>query len=91
MMIVTHSRIESPWNWDLQSKAAVCFNSFRNACAEQYSSSKSSIYRLNHHHSLCCPPAHPEHQAYRFTSDIHGHVPIPIRQAAVERFSPIHF
>jgi hypothetical protein len=91
MMIVADSRIESPWNWDLQSRRAVSFNSFRKACTEQYRSFKSSIHHLNHHQNLCCLPVTP--RASRLSlyfrhlwahSNTH-------KEAAVERFSPIHF
>jgi|HubBroStandDraft_6_1064221.scaffolds.fasta_scaffold73171_2 hypothetical protein len=91
MMIVTDSRIESRWNWYSQSKPAVCFNGFRDARAKQYRSSKHSNYRSKANQDLVEFPPTPQLQVLRFTSKIHRHISMPIRQAAVERFSPIHF
>jgi len=91
MTIVTDSRIESRWNWYAQSKPAVCFNGFRDAPAKQYRSSKHSNYGSKANQDLVEFPPTPQLQVLRFTSKIHRHISMPIQQAAVERFSPIHF
>jgi hypothetical protein len=91
MIILTDSRIESRWNWDSQSKPAVCFNGFRVAGAKQYRSSKHSNDRLKAHQDLIGIPLTPQLHLLRLTSRIPWHISMPIRQAAVERFSPIHF
>ncbi len=41
--------------------------------------------------SSCRPPASPRIQTHGFPSEIHTNIAMPIRQAAVERFSPNHF
>ena len=41
--------------------------------------------------SSCRPPASPMIQTHGGTSKIHANISMPIRPAAVERFSPIHF
>ncbi len=91
MMIVNDSRIESRWNWYSQSKPAVCFNGLRDARAKQYRSSKHSNYPSKASQDIVECPHTPQLQVLRFTSKIHRHISMPIRQAAVERFSPIHF
>ncbi len=91
MMVVNDSRIESRWNWYYQSKPAVCFKGLRDVRAKQYRSSKHSNYRSKANQDLVEFPPTPQLQVLRFTSKIHRHISMPIRQAAVERFSPIHF
>ena len=91
MMILTDSRIESRCNWVSQSKPDVCFNGLRNGRARQYRSSKPRNYPLKAHQRLIGVPSAAKLQIIRFPSKIHRHISTPIRQAAVERFSPIHF
>ena len=91
MMILTDSPIEWRWNWYSQSKPAVCFNGLRDPRAKQYRSSKHSNYRSKAIQDIVEFPPAPQLQFLRFTSKIHRHISMPIRQAVVERFSPIHF
>ena len=90
-MIVAYTRIESRWNWDPQSKPVVRFTGLHNAGAKQYRSSKPSKHHLKAHQCLIGVPSAPQLQIFCFPSNIHRHISMPIRQAAVERFSPIHF
>ncbi len=91
MMILNDLRIESPWNWESQSRPVVCFNGLRDAYGRQHPSSNHPNYRLKAHKNLVGLHPTSQLQVLRFPASIHRHISMPIRQAVVERFSPIHF